>query len=42
VLLALAAFSGEAGDAAGAQRYLRTLAAINPDDPALASASFGR
>jgi predicted CXXCH cytochrome family protein len=35
VLLALVAFKREAGDLAGADRYLRALAAINPDDPAL-------
>jgi hypothetical protein len=37
VLLALASFRQEAGDMAGAERYLRALAAINPDDPALAT-----
>jgi hypothetical protein len=35
VLLALAAFKRDAGDRAGAEQYLRTLAAINPGDPAL-------
>jgi Flp pilus assembly protein TadD len=37
VLLALAAFQREAGDSAGAERSLHELAAINPDDPALAA-----
>jgi predicted CXXCH cytochrome family protein len=37
VLLGLASFRHEAGDLAGAERYLRALAAINPDDPALAA-----
>jgi tetratricopeptide (TPR) repeat protein len=36
VLLALAAFRGEGGDEAGAREALRRLAAVNPDDPALA------
>ena len=36
VLLALAAYRGEAGDAAGAKAALDRLAAINPGDPALA------
>jgi predicted CXXCH cytochrome family protein len=36
VLLALASFKMEAGDRAGAERHLGALAAINPDDPALA------
>jgi predicted Zn-dependent protease len=35
VLLALAAFKREGGDLAGAERYLRELAAINSEDPAL-------
>jgi Flp pilus assembly protein TadD len=35
VLLALAAFKREVGDFAGAERYLRELAAINSEDPAL-------
>jgi Flp pilus assembly protein TadD len=42
VLLALAAFKQEAGDSAGAERSLRELAAINPDDPALAASEGGR
>ena len=33
VLLALAAFKREGGDVAGAERYLKELAAINPEDP---------
>jgi len=37
LLLALASFRREAGDLAGAERCLRALAAINPDDPALAT-----
>jgi tetratricopeptide (TPR) repeat protein len=36
VLLALAAFRGEGGDEAGAREALKRLAAVNPDDPALA------
>jgi tetratricopeptide (TPR) repeat protein len=36
LLLVLAMYRGEAGDGAGADAALRTLAAINPDDPALA------
>ncbi|MCU0939389.1 MAG: tetratricopeptide repeat protein, partial [Burkholderiaceae bacterium] len=36
VLLALASLRAQSGDAAGAQAALQTLAAINPDDPALA------
>ena len=35
VLLALASFANQAGDRAGAEKYMRALAAINPDDPAL-------
>jgi predicted Zn-dependent protease len=35
VLLALAAYRRDAGDAAGAQAALDRLAAINPGDPAL-------
>jgi tetratricopeptide (TPR) repeat protein len=35
VLLALASFSSQVGDRAGAEAAMRTLAAINPDDPAL-------
>jgi len=42
VLLALASYKEEAGDMAGAQTHLRALAAINPDDPALASAGVRR
>jgi Flp pilus assembly protein TadD len=42
VLLALAAFRREVGDSAGAERSLRELAAINPDDPALAASEGGR
>ena len=42
VLLALAAFKQEAGDFAGAGRSLRELAAINPNDPALAASEGGR
>ena len=41
VLLALAAFTSEAGDGAGTERYLRALAAINPDDPELAASGIG-
>jgi hypothetical protein len=41
VLLALAAFTSETGDRAGAEKYLRALAAINPDDPALAASGGG-
>jgi predicted CXXCH cytochrome family protein len=36
VLLALVAFKIEADDRAGAETYLRALASINPEDPALA------
>jgi tetratricopeptide (TPR) repeat protein len=36
VLLALATFRGEGGDEAGAREALKRLAAVNPDDPALA------
>jgi predicted CXXCH cytochrome family protein len=36
VLLALATYRGESGDGPGADQALRALAAINPDDPALA------
>ena len=36
VLLALVSFKIEAGDRIGAEKYLHALAAINPDDPALA------
>lgn len=42
VLLALASFSSEAGDRAGTEKHLRALAAINPDDPALAASGAGR
>jgi len=42
VLLALASFSSEAGDRAGAEKYLRALAAINSDDPELAASGAGR
>jgi predicted CXXCH cytochrome family protein len=35
VLLALASFSSQAGDRAGAEAVMRMLASINPDDPAL-------
>jgi predicted Zn-dependent protease len=35
VLLALAAFKREGGDVAGSERYLKQLAAINSEDPAL-------
>jgi len=38
VLLTLAGFAREAGDTATATKALRTLAAINPDDPALTRA----
>jgi tetratricopeptide (TPR) repeat protein len=38
VLLTLAALRREAGDAAGAERSLRELAAVNPGDPALSAA----
>jgi predicted CXXCH cytochrome family protein len=41
VLLALAAFKQEAGDATGAAAALRALAAVNPDDPALRAATNG-
>lgn len=37
VLLALAAFRSDSGDAAGAGQALQSLAAVNPDDPALAA-----
>ena len=36
VLLALAMYRSEGGDEAGAREALQTLAAVNPDDPALA------
>jgi tetratricopeptide (TPR) repeat protein len=36
VLLALAAFKRDDRDREGAEKYLRALVAINPDDPALA------
>jgi tetratricopeptide (TPR) repeat protein len=36
VLLALASYKSAAGDRAGAEKHLRALMAINPDDPALA------
>jgi Flp pilus assembly protein TadD len=39
ILLTLASLRREAGDAAGAERLLRELAAINPGDPALLSAT---
>jgi Flp pilus assembly protein TadD len=42
VLLALASFRQETGDLAGAERYLRALAAINPDDPALPATGTAR
>ena len=42
VLLALASFANEAGDRAKAEKYLRTLAAINPGDPALEGAGARR
>jgi tetratricopeptide (TPR) repeat protein len=42
VLLTLAGYRQEAGDLAGAERCLRALAAINPDDPALAAPVNGR
>lgn len=41
VLLALAAFKREGGDVVGAERYLRELAAINPDDPAFTAGKPG-
>ena len=37
VLLALVAFKREAGDLAGAERYMKELAAINPEDPVFAT-----
>jgi tetratricopeptide (TPR) repeat protein len=39
--LALVAYRREAGDAAGAERLLRELAAINPGDPALSAVAPG-
>jgi tetratricopeptide (TPR) repeat protein len=42
VLLALAAFKQAAGDQAGTEKALRALAAINPDDPALAGMASTR
>ncbi|MDH5245494.1 MAG: tetratricopeptide repeat protein [Betaproteobacteria bacterium] len=42
VLLALAAFKRDGGDTVGAAKNLQALAAINPDDPALAGAGFRR
>ena len=36
VLLALATYRSEGGDEAGAREALKRLAAVNPDDPALA------
>jgi predicted CXXCH cytochrome family protein len=42
VLLALVSYKSEIGDRAGAEKYLRDLAAINPDDPALAVSGGGR
>jgi hypothetical protein len=35
VLLALASFASQAGDRVAAEAAMRTLAGINPDDPAL-------
>ncbi len=37
LLLTLAFFLSEAGDRAGAEKHLRALALVNPDDPALAA-----
>jgi len=42
VLLALIAYRREAGDAAGADKLLRELAAINPGDPAVVAMSPAR
>jgi predicted CXXCH cytochrome family protein len=42
VLLTLASFRQAAGDLAGTEKALRKLAAINPDDPALAGWAGGR
>lgn len=42
VLLALVSYKIEAGDRAGAQKYLGVLAAINPDDPALSRSGARR
>jgi predicted CXXCH cytochrome family protein len=42
VLLTLATYAGESGGPAAAEPYLRTLAAINPDDPALPAPTPGR
>jgi tetratricopeptide (TPR) repeat protein/formate-dependent nitrite reductase cytochrome c552 subunit len=42
VLLALAMYRSEGGDEAGAGEALKALAAVNPDDPALAQLRAGR